>query len=96
MLGIYYMKQGNYKKSAEFLQAGLAVDTYSESMAVLLMQCYSGMQDRKSGKSFFERLRKTYKAELGVEPGADFAKAYEACINGQAGGIPDGLSDICI
>lgn len=96
MLGAYYMELGNYKKSADFLQSGLSVDIYSESMAVMLMQCYTVMQDRKSGKAFYEKIRKTYKDELDVEPGADFIRAYEACIHGQAGGMSSGLSDLII
>ena len=74
MLGAYYMELGNYKKSADFLQSGLSVDIYSESMAVMLMQCYTVMQDRKSGKAFYEKIRKTYKDELDVEPGADLSE----------------------
>lgn len=81
LLGAYYMGQALYKKAAVFLQSGLDVDVYAEAMAVMLMDCYSKMQDRKNGRSFFEKIRRIYKKDLGIEPGADFTRAYEACIN---------------
>lgn len=83
LLGTYYISRAEFKKAAVFLQSGLEVDVYSESMAVMLMDCYSKMQDRKNGKSFFEKIRRIYKTELGIEPGEDFTRAYEACINSQ-------------
>lgn len=82
LLGQYFIKKGRYTSAVKVLKAGLGVDTYSESMALMLMKCYARLQERKEGKRFYEKLCRIYRSDLGISPGRGFVSAYEECIRG--------------
>lgn len=64
------------------LRAGLDADTYSETLAMLLMKCYARLQERKEGKRLYEELCHVWRTELGIAPGRAFTRAYEECMRG--------------
>lgn len=82
LLGVYLMQNGVWEDAAKVLRAGIEIDAYSENLAINLMRCYAGSNDKKMGKRLYERMCSVYRSELDIEPSKDFVRAYEECMNG--------------
>ncbi len=82
LLGEYFIKKEQYHTAVRVLRAGLDADTYSETLAMLLMKCYARLQERKEGKRLYEELCHVWRTELGIAPGRAFTRAYEECMRG--------------
>lgn len=81
LLGSILIREKNFAEAVKVFQAGLDADSYSERLAIHLIQCYGELGERKEGKKLYEKICRIYKEELGVLPVNELRKAYDVCLN---------------
>ncbi len=77
MLARYWSAKKNYEKEAQFWQAYVGADRYSEEAIAGLLQAYGKLGERGQMKAVFEAAKKTFREELGLELGSEVVASYE-------------------
>lgn len=81
-LACFHLERGEYAKAIRHLTVLLEVNPLSEKCYGLIMTAYAGLNDKQRVKEYYQKLQKTLREELGIEPSSEtqalFKKLYKA------------------
>ncbi|MGE5605035.1 MAG: BTAD domain-containing putative transcriptional regulator [Bacteroidota bacterium] len=80
-LACFLLERGEYAKAIRHLFVLLDINPLSEKCYGLIMTAYAGLNDKQRVKEYYQKLQKTLREELGIDPSSEtcdlFNKLYK-------------------
>ena len=80
-VGEFFLQAGQPQKAIMLYQKGLEVDELAEQLYQQLMRCYQQLGRNAEGISVYQRLRETFRANVGIEPSLEADAIYQELIS---------------